>query len=280
MTGKPSDLNEVEFKVVCDATGSMTPWIEQTRASIAALVEAVANSPTRPNLRLALVEYRDHDHATSGTSGVTISHPFRADTRSFISDLRAVRCIGGADIPEAVADGLVAAGEPTWRKQAQKVVVLVGDAPPHGEGERDDNFPRGCPCGSDPDSAVDNLVAQGIAFHAIAVGPNAITARVFKRLAHRADGEFANLADLDRLEALLVNLARIEGRKVADDIAIADRYESHRGDRSSLAAATGLNLRDVDANIERLKAKAAIKPIDHALAKSTQPSRVRIVRKL
>ena len=60
----------------------------------------------------------------------------------------------GGDTPEAVADGLFdARTKLSWERDAYKVLLLVGDAPPHGKKYNsigDDYFPDGCPSGHDP----------------------------------------------------------------------------------------------------------------------------------
>ena len=45
---------------------------------------------------------------------------------------------GGGDGPEAVTAALAEALNMEWRQHASKMVVLIGDAPPHGIGEYGD----------------------------------------------------------------------------------------------------------------------------------------------
>lgn len=275
-----SALNALDVCFDMDATGSMQPWIDRVRDVVTDIANDIVNSGTRPDLRLALVEYRDHESGRSKDQP-TNSGGFRHDAAQFFGDLRAVRCSGGGDGPEAVADGLVTALELPWRPSAQKAVVLVGDAPPHGVGAPGDSYPGGCPCGSTLEGVAQRMKKAGIVIHAIAVTDDSRTASSFRTLADTTGGLFASLTDARRLGALLASIAREEGRKISDDIVVAARFDAARGDVTRLADMTGLAYDDVHESLDRLRAKEAIVSVDGAHSESStrpRPSRVRIIR--
>jgi hypothetical protein len=239
----------------------MIPWIEQVRDVLTEVVGTVARAASRPDLRLALVEYRDHpqglwpgkrsDPAATAASGFV-------DVRSFERLLRAVRCSGGGDGPEAVADGVRAALDLPWRQSAQKVCVLMGDAPPHGVGASGDAFPKGCPCGRTVDAVVREGAAAGIVVHGVAVTTDRFTQAALRSAAKTGGGEFFTLTDTARLARVLTEVATIETGKVAADIDVAHRYGAAAGDVTRIARESGRSEADVRASIERLRAKAAI----------------------
>jgi von Willebrand factor type A domain len=273
-------LNALDLCFDMDATGSMQPWIDRVREIVTDIAQSVMNSGTRPNLRLALVEYRDHE-PYSLHDRPTRASGFRDDIQRFFEDLRAVRCSGGDDAPEAVADGLLTALELPWRMQAQKAVVLIGDAPPHGAGSPYDSYSKGCPCGESPPEVARRLHERGIVLHAVAVTDDSLTISSFQALAKATGGMFATLTDARRLGDLLSSIAHEERRKVADDLAIAARFHDARGDVARLADMTGLTHEDVHRSIDRLRAKEAIAVVDAPRSGTSilpRTSRVRIVR--
>jgi len=78
-------------------------------------------------LRLGLVLYRDYPDEY-----ITKVIPFTSDLAVFQKSLNAVRATGGKDIPEAVNEALYDSVLLfPWDKTAAKVVILIGDAPPH-----------------------------------------------------------------------------------------------------------------------------------------------------
>ena len=94
---------------------------------------------------LACVEYKDHcDPIVAGSKDFTHSV---SEIKETIDKWTA---IGGGDHPEAIAEGLYAALNLSWRFGATKILVLCADAPPHGVGSSGDSYPNGSPNGYDP----------------------------------------------------------------------------------------------------------------------------------
>lgn len=126
LSGKPIDL-----AILLDCTASMSGEIAETQSGVDALL-AFAREATA-GARVAIVGYRDrHDPWETRAWDFTASP---ADARSRLWDLSAE---GGGDRPESVLPALkLAYGSLSWSPEARKVVVLVGDAPPHpGTGEQ------------------------------------------------------------------------------------------------------------------------------------------------
>lgn len=271
----PSSLNALDLAFTIDSTGSMQPWIDQVLHVVRGIVQAVAVSGTGPDVRLALVEYRDHDGRSK--KAPTVAHGF-GGVDSFYRDLARVRCVGGADHPEAVPDGVSTAMGLPWRKQAQKAIILMGDAPPHGVGSPGDDFPRGCPCGRTMRDVAGRCVDARVVVHAVAVTDDVFTIREFATIAKLTGGELARLADAARFGALLTSLVREESRKVADDLEVAARYSEEGGDVDRLARTTGLSPDAVTESIDRLRAKEGIAAASSAAGPRSRSGRIRIVR--
>ncbi len=127
------DLRErgLDVVFVIDATGSMQRFIDEARAAIDDIIQDLAT--VVPSLRIGMVAYRDlGDDWTIRRAELT------TDRYHIHTYLLALRAAGGRrllpDFEEAVEEGLrVASEELTWRENARRVILLVGDAPYHDE---------------------------------------------------------------------------------------------------------------------------------------------------
>ena len=116
----------IDVVFAIDATGSMV-WVhKKVRERMAQLATYVRNLV--PLARFGIIVYRDYQDYEFVTR---ISQPsfdiLRG--RDFMAGIDAV---GGGDIPEAVTQALRDAEKRiAWRPGAQRVVIIIGDAPPH-----------------------------------------------------------------------------------------------------------------------------------------------------
>ncbi len=115
---------DLDMAVVMDATTSMLPMINEARAGVDSLI--LFFNDISDTMRLAFIAYRDFDNEP-----LFEMHPFTADTDSIRSFLFRLRITGGADLPEAVLDGLTACKRLEWSEGSTRRVILVGDARPH-----------------------------------------------------------------------------------------------------------------------------------------------------
>ena len=90
-------LNQVDLAFVVDTTGSMGAFIDAARRQMAATLLTLADGADfKPDLRVAVVEYRDHPPQDS--TFVSRSHPFEADLKrvqQVLAGLRVRRSPGG-----------------------------------------------------------------------------------------------------------------------------------------------------------------------------------------
>ena len=107
-----------------------------------------------PSLRFGLVAFKDYFEEY-----LYRRFDFSQELSVFTDELDSLQAGGGRDIPEAVFEALHAAStEFDWSAEA-KLVVLVGDAPPHP-------LPRGSVDGPAMDEAA---VSESIVIDAVAV---------------------------------------------------------------------------------------------------------------
>lgn len=110
---------------VFDATSSMAQVLRQVKIKIANL--CITFKMLVPAARIGLVAYRDW-----GEDFVTKKFPLTHKTQQLQQFLQGIGAVGGGDYEEAVDEGLrVAVNELNWEKGSKKIILLIGDAPPH-----------------------------------------------------------------------------------------------------------------------------------------------------
>ena len=115
----------LDIVFVFDSTGSMGLYVEHVKKKIRSLVRAIRKLV--PAARIGLVTYRD-----VGMDFVTRAVQLTHGTRGLELFLEETDYEGGGDREEAVYEGLkIAIEDLNWKKKSAKVIVLIGDAPPH-----------------------------------------------------------------------------------------------------------------------------------------------------
>jgi Mg-chelatase subunit ChlD len=119
----------LDLVFLIDATGSMSDEIDKLKATLRTITAEVASLPSRPDICLGLVAYRDH-----GDAFLLRSHDFTNDVGDFLQHaLYPLRAGGGGDYAEAMNEALhETVHQLSWRGDgATRLVILLADAPPH-----------------------------------------------------------------------------------------------------------------------------------------------------
>lgn len=126
----PKDKVDVVFAI--DTTGSMKDDMEKLKKNwLPSLREKIKEFK---DLRLGLLLYRDYSDSYKFMNLPVKKYNFTTDFELFSKNLLDVKIVGreGGDIPEAVYEALFASMEYyEWRNDAQRKVILIGDAEPH-----------------------------------------------------------------------------------------------------------------------------------------------------
>jgi hypothetical protein len=111
--------------VICiDTTSSMKKYIDPVRLKLIPMLNEVLGD--FPSFRIGMVLFKDYYDVY-----LTKVIPFTNDFTRFQNDLNAIRVQGGGDVPEAVYEALYdSAVKFDWKAQS-RVIILIGDAPPH-----------------------------------------------------------------------------------------------------------------------------------------------------
>ena len=122
-------LDHLDVSLVVDCTGSMSSVINWLRRDLKKMLEALRMISREP--RMGLVFYRDKTDQF-----VTRSIPLTGREGLLQTAVDRISAQGGGDFPEAVFEALAESiKNQRWsrKKDAKKVIVLIGDAPPHEE---------------------------------------------------------------------------------------------------------------------------------------------------
>jgi len=114
----------VDIVLCLDTTGSMGPYMDGIRRSLVPMLREVTADFT--DWRIGILRFKDYFEEY-----LTRVVPFTRDLNIFQRSLNAIIARGGGDIPEAVYEGLYdAVGRFPWNAE-RRIVILIGDAPPH-----------------------------------------------------------------------------------------------------------------------------------------------------
>jgi Mg-chelatase subunit ChlD len=115
----------LDIVFIFDATSSMAGFLRQVKYKIANLVTTF--KALVPTARVGLVAYRD-----TGDDFVTKTQQLTYSTQSLQDFLRDIAPVGGGDREEALDEALrVAVEQLNWKGKSKKIIVIIGDAPPH-----------------------------------------------------------------------------------------------------------------------------------------------------
>ncbi|MEM7584901.1 MAG: vWA domain-containing protein [Acidobacteriota bacterium] len=215
-----------------DTTGSMQRELNEAKARVVDLARSIGRTRPGETLRFGVVAYRDR-----GDDYVTKVQPLAEDVAEPLAFLEGLQAGGGGDSPEDVLGG-VAAGikETGWRDGAERMLFLVGDAPPHLDYAD----------GPTPDELVTEALRQGIAIHTI--GCRSLPAagiRFFRRLAYATEGSYQHIGAVratkpELADALLRAAApTTEERPSGEPIAVEPRSRREGGAGTALRVRHG-----------------------------------------
>lgn len=135
-TVEGSDIQTLVFdiKFVMDMTGSMGPYIAQTKEAVGHIAKLVSQNKTEGQIRYGLIGYRD-DITVIPELEFTVKNftPDLVDESGFQQVLETAKAapVGSRDYQEEVFAGVQEAITSSWSENSIKFIVLVGDASSH-----------------------------------------------------------------------------------------------------------------------------------------------------
>jgi hypothetical protein len=199
----------IEVAFVLDTTGSMSGLIEGAKQKIWSIANQMASGQPTPEVRIALIGYRDR-----GDAYVTRVHDLSSDVDAVYGHLQAFSAGGGGDGPESVNQALrEAVNRLSWTPGdgVYKVVFLVGDAPPHMDYQDDVPYAE----------SVRLARRRGIVVNTVQCGTLAATTPIWESIAEAGEGRYVAIRQDGGMIALATplddELARLN-RDLADTV--------------------------------------------------------------
>lgn len=273
-----SAVSQIDLCFVVDCTNSMSPFIGAAQQQAQQILAVLADQ-AQADLRVGVVGYRDHGH--DGEVIDVFALQDMSERARITTQLRGLRAHanGNTDAAEAVFSGLVAATGLRWRDGAMKVIVLVGDAPPHGCGALQAPFPDRYaedPTGRTLHSLAAEIEGSGITLYALIMAPSVhpqydeITQQSFTFLARSTGGVSAQASGGQGAMAVLDTL----GQRAFGDLVVDRRVFEVLADEgmvepgaaapapaamASMAASLSLDEADVASAVARLQKRKLLK---------------------
>jgi hypothetical protein len=232
--------------------------IRAVKDSLFEIVEKIVSRVENLQIRFAIVSYRDHP--PQDRTYVTRVFDFTNQIKKVHREISKLKPSEGGDTPEAVADGLFEARTRlSWTTDAYKVLLLVGDAPPHGRmynSLSDDYFPKGCPKGHDP---IDEVKTLKMGFRntifLFVCGCNPLVEDSFRAIADAVEGgQYFSLKEANELPDAILSILEGVSDLIEEDRRVLEFYEAHDGSftLADAAEALDLELRKLKISLSRL----------------------------
>jgi hypothetical protein len=192
----------LDVAFIFDTTGSMYPYLERVRSELTKLANEICKSIS--NIRLGVIAYGDYcDASSTYVTKVLDLTPSFEQVQKFVEQ---VERTGGGDAPEAVEEALFAANGLTWRIGSRRVIILVGDAPPHGVSDDVSN----CLYGHDYQTEGNILAQKGVKIYTAQCGRASDAEQAFRWLVNQTNGIYLNLENIGDLVDLLIGICMKE----------------------------------------------------------------------
>ena len=216
--------SKLQVAFAFDTTGSMFQYFEKCKKAIHRIAQDVKEN-SNAETEFCIASYKNHGDEETYFDGI---HPFSAtqftaDIESLQRSLNKVENGGGGD------DGLSAledvlhhlTKEAPWDSNAHKVLVIIGDMPPHGV---IDSISR-CKYEYDYRAETEVLKAKGVKIYAVFCYEEyaMISDRLCKVkdfyswIAKKTDGKYLELADIDEIATLLAAICVVENKGSMQD---------------------------------------------------------------
>ncbi len=226
--------NGLDLCFVVDTTGSMGDDIENAKENMASILAHLAAKTE--NYRVALIDYRDYPERShdSGDYPYKVQLYFTSNNESIIDAINGLNLGNGGDDKETVYSALMSAVKLDWRSDAQKVIIILGDAAPL-DPEPTTNFTYddvllalfnadiNIDYEDSDDRVVNTLDASLINVFSIGTDASSDAADFFEKISTGTGGSYASVDDASKVgDAIIDSIEQIE---VAEKITVGADFD-------------------------------------------------------
>jgi len=123
----------VDIVFVMDVTESMQPYIDAVKQNVIAFAQDLQSNSR--DYRLGLVTFEDYVVSKYPACNCPYRNTMTSDVKVFTAWVGSLHAGGGGDIPEDQLDALAYASTFPFRPEAEGIIIIVTDAPPHHDGD-------------------------------------------------------------------------------------------------------------------------------------------------
>lgn len=249
-------VNEFDLAFVVDTTASMGGFIGAAKEHMVHMIDRLCRS-SDVSMRLGLVEYRDHPPQDSM---VYKHYPFTDNLEESRARINNLSVRGGGDGPEAVFDGIIAGCEELkWRKHSRKVMVLIGDAPPHGVGCGGDGFAKGCPCGQTIESVSNALEENSTILYSLGLSDyDDSTRKSFTRMSRLSGGQYFAAGRGKEAVQSIQNILAEEFKDLELDSEVLQVWQDGQRKKQDIADKLEVPMQNILSSLSRLRSRKLI----------------------
>ena len=214
--------NGLDLCFIVDTTGSMGDDIDNARENMSDILANLAEKSA--DYRVALIDYRDYPERTNDSedypSKVQLS--FTNDNDRIKQAINNLDLGYGGDDEETLLSALMQASKLDWRKNARKIIIVLGDAPPH-DPEPVSNYTYkqvlmeliGSDIGIDFESsderATEGLTLDMISVYSIGADASDSAEDFFKKISGNTGGAYVGVEDASEVgDAIIDSIKQIE----------------------------------------------------------------------
>lgn len=196
-------IGRLEVVMAFDTTISMFSYFDQVRQNLRQIAETICQKVR--NARFAVIPYKNHnDMAFFDGEVAFLKSQLTTDIEEIRQQIMTVKSGGGGpdwltvleDVFHYINSGI------QWSLATSKVLIIVGDEPPHGVKDSKE----ACPFGYDYEEEIAILVRQGVKIYPVLCGYNEATALAFKSFANQSEGVFLELGQINDLVDLIIGI--------------------------------------------------------------------------
>lgn len=194
-----------QFDVIMtfDTTCSMFPYFDQVRQNLRQIAETICQKVR--NTRFAVIPYKNHNDVDYFDGEVAfLKSQLTTEIEEIRQQIMTVKSGGGGPDWLTVLEDVFhyINCDIQWSLATSKVLIIVGDEPPHGVKDSKE----ACPFGYDYEREIAALIKKGVKIYPVLCGCDKATALAFKSFASQSEGVFLELGQIDDLVDLIIGI--------------------------------------------------------------------------
>ncbi|KAJ3274347.1 hypothetical protein HK104_004117, partial [Borealophlyctis nickersoniae] len=190
--------HHVQMAISFDTTGSMYSYLDEVKIFAKETINKVLSLGS-DKVEMCIIAHGDY--CDEHSSYLMVKSGFSSDVGYLVKFIEDVGRTGGGDMPEAYEYVLAKTLELEWQPEAQKSLIMIGDAPPHEDHQARYNWKE----------EVAKYAERGIKIYAIQCGGVHGASAFYEKMAEDTFGVHLDLKKVAEITDFVVAIAYAEG---------------------------------------------------------------------